>query len=616
VDILANLHDAKVLAIDVEATGLEWYADDRMFGVAIAAWDGKQIHSDYYDIRQRPRVLELLKREAPKIKVPVVNHSIKFDYHMLEKEGVRLPVGKIECTMVRMGLIDEHRFEYGLDACAKDILGEGKIDIWNEMAKLFGGASTRTVQIRNLHRAPSALAAKYATPDPVLALKLWLWQKDEIIKQELDRVWGLEKQLTPVLIDIERSGIRVDVARAKDAEQRVAGMIHERESKMRKLLGSDFNPNSPPQVKALFKPEKRDDGNWYVKDVLLEKTEGGGPSMNKDALMELAVRHKDERAQLIVDLRKYIKAKQFFTNHIIGHLHGDRVYPNYNQTKSDNGKGVGPGRLSMDEPAMQQIPKRDEDIAEETRSCFLPEKGERWCSADWAQFEFRWFAHYVQDQQILAAYKKDPATDYHQIVADITGIPRKPRYAGDANSKQINLGLVFGMGQGKLAAEMGLEYTVEHRRGREFLVPGDKAKEIFSTYHAAIPGVQVLLDKAASIARSRGYVLTAMGRHLRFPQGQFTHKAGGLVFQGTSADCMKQKMITLHAMSKKFGFRYLLSVHDEHNTSVPKGKIGDKLAAQIKRELEIFDGDRCPIRCDIPIRSEIGIGPNWWEACK
>lgn len=616
VDVLSNLHDFKVVAIDTETTGLKWYAGDKAFGIALAGYDGENVHGQYFDVRQKPRVLELLRIKAPKIRGVVCNHGIKFDCHMLEKEGILLPEDKIECTMVRMGLIDEHRYEYGLDACAKDVLDERKVDIYPELAALFGGKPTRSAQILNLQRAPVELAAKYATPDPVLAIKLWLWQEAEIEKQELGKIWSLEKALTPVLVRIEKNGIRVDVERARDAEKRMAVFIEEGERKLYKLIGDKFNPNSPVQVKALFNPTKDEQGNWWVGNVLLEKTDKGAPSMSKDALMEIAKRTNDPRAQLIVDLRKYIKAKQFFTNHILGHLHGDRVYPNYNQTKSDNGKGVGPGRLSMDEPAMQQFPKRDEDIAEETRSCFLPESGQQWLSADWAQKEFRWFAHYVADPAIIKAYHENPDLDYHQIVSDLTGIPRKPRYAGDANAKQINLGLVFGMGQGKLAAEMGLPYTVVVKRNKEVLIPGDEAQEVFKKYHAAIPGVQRLLDKAASIARSRGYVMTAMERHIRFPGGQFVHKAGGLVFQGTSADCMKMKMVELDRWCTKNKVQYKLSVHDEHNLSVPKGKEGKRMMAEVKAICETFDGVHCPIKCSVPIRSEASLGPNWWEACK
>jgi DNA polymerase-1 len=370
-------------------------------------------------------------------------------------------------------------------------------------------------------------------------------------------------------------------------------------------------------MRDLFKPENhgtKEQPQWWVGSVLLEKTDGGQPSMNKDALMELAKRG-DKRAGAIVSVRKYEKSRQFLEGHILGFEYKGRVYPNYNQGKSDTGAGTGTGRFSINDPALQQMPKRDEDIAEIVRSCFLPEKGEDWCCADWEQFEFRVFGHYVKDPKIMEAYNNDPKTDYHQIVSNLTGIPRKPRYAGDANSKQINLGLVFGMGQGKLAQEMGLPYTAHVKNNKEYLVPGPEAVAVFEKYHDAIPGVKVLLDKAASIARNRGYVKTIMGRHIRFPNGQFTHKAGGLVFQGTSADCMKLKMVELHPIAKREGFRLLLSVHDELDASMPR-KYSKRQSLLMKENLEIFDGVRCPIKLDIPILSSVKLGPNWWEACK
>jgi DNA polymerase I-like protein with 3'-5' exonuclease and polymerase domains len=229
--------------------------------------------------------------------------------------------------------------------------------------------------------------------------------------------------------------------------------------------------------------------------------------------------------------------------------------------------------------------------------------------------EFRVFAHYTKDPNILRAYQDDPDTDYHQIVSDITGIPRKPRFAGDANAKQINLGMVFGMGMGKMAYEMGLDYTVRYGDdGREWFNAGPKAQEVFNTYHSSIPGVSKLLSQASSIAKSRGFVQTIMGRHLRFPGGKYTHKAGGLVFQGSSADCMKQKMVELWPICEAEGAPMLLSVHDELDFSVPKGS--SQLVARIKEVLETFDGERCPIKLRVPIKSSVEVADNWFEASK
>jgi DNA polymerase I-like protein with 3'-5' exonuclease and polymerase domains len=377
-----------------------------------------------------------------------------------------------------------------------------------------------------------------------------------------------------------------------------------------RVAGRAVNANSAPQMRALFGAEKCE-GKWYTKSGFeLETTGGGEASIGKRSL-EIMARQGHEVAGAVMLVRKMTKAKQFLKDHILGHEFEGRVYPNYNQTRGDNELGTGTGRLSINDPALQQIPARDVDVAAVVRSLFLPEPGHVWGCADWEQFEFRWFAHYTKDPSILKTYEENPDADFHQTVSEITGIPRNAKYAGAPNSKQINLGLVFGMGEGEMAYQMGMDYTTrKDERGREWKNAGPQAKAIFSKYHSSIPGVRKILDEASSIAASRGYVMTAMGRHIRFPKGAY-YKAGGLVFQGTSADCMKQKMVECHAA----GFNLMLSVHDELGFSMPKGK-AKKLAVEAKAVLEQFDGVKCPIFCRVPIRSSIKMGTTWWQACK
>lgn len=611
---LERLREYPVISVDMESTGLHWYRD-KMFGVALAARDGDHIVSGYWDIREKPRILEVLKAELPKC-ARIVNHAIKTDAHFMREAGMPLPLEKVECTMVRAALIDEHlisgREGYNLDSLCRKYLNKGKVDIYAELAALFGGAPTRAQQMKNLHRAPSALVAKYAAPDPALALELWEWQEKEIERQSLHKVWTLEKRLTPVLVRIEQGGVRVDEELAAERAKKLASMERSAQMALDMINGKPLNANSPPQMRMFFKVAKDSEGKWRVNDgkgLEVETTDGGEASINKDMLKVLEGQG-DPRAKLVLDLRKYDKAQQFLNDHILGHAVKRRVFCNYNQTKGENEKGTGTGRLSIDDPALQQIPARDADICALVRSCFLPEEGHNWASADWEQFEFRWFAHYTEDKKIAAVYSKNPKADFHATVADITGIPRNPRYAGDANAKQINLGLVFGMGQGTMAYEMGLEYTTDQRGYRK---AGPKAMEIFDKYHTAIPGVRKLLDQASSIARSRGYVRDLMDRHIRFPAGKFVHKAAGLVFQATSASAMKLKMIELDEVCQKEGSPYLLSVHDEHNVSIPKSKT-KTMSPRIKAILECFDGVNCEMKCDIPILSSVGVGANWFDA--
>lgn len=110
--------------------------------------------------------------------------------------------------------------------------------------------------------------------------------------------------------------------------------------------------------------------------------------------------------------------------------------------------------------------------------------------------------------------------------------------------------------------------------------------------------------------------MTIMGRHIRFPRGQFTHKAGGLIFQGSAADALKVKLIESHRYLKstQSGARLLLNVHDEFDTSIPKDR--PDIRAEVSRIVTKFDGVDTPIKFRVPVRTDQGTGPNWWIASK
>lgn len=609
--ILSHLSKFQIVAPDTETTGLYWYKD-KMFGIALAGYDGKDIVSEYIDLREKPRALEFLKKELPHCK-KLVNHNMKFDAHFMLNEGIPLPMDRLECTSVRAALINEHEESFSLSALGEKYVGMTKVDIYRDLADLFGGSATREAQMKNLHRAPSALAGKYAVVDPVIALKLWLWQEEEIKRQELGQVWDLERKLMPILIKMERRGVMVDVERAQNSMESIDSLVWTAQKELDKKAGRSVNVNSPKQMREILLPEKGEDERWRVGGVLLSSTGTGAPSLDADALRSLS-EAGHPLAAATLRIRKLVKGKSFLKNHILGHEVNGVVYPNYNQTRGDNEMGTGTGRFSIDDPALQQIPSRDIEVAEIARSCFIPKAGSDWLCLDWAQFEFRWFAHYVKNPKILRMYEDDPNADFHAMAGQLTGLKRSPSYAGEPNAKQINLGLIFGMGKGKMAMTMGMDYEVISKRGREMLIAGPEALTIFEQYHTNIEGVQALLDKAGSIAKSRGFVKTIMGRHIRFPGGQFTHKAGGLVFQGTSADCMKQKMVEMYEPCANEGIDMLLSVHDELDFDVPEEQ--KRLMPQLVEWYTTFDGVKTPIECRVPITCDAQFGPNWFIASK
>lgn len=616
---LPRIHDAPYLALDCETDGLRWWTD-KIFGFALSLPDGPDY---YFDIRRQPRALEWLKKELPRYKGTIVNQHIKFDVHMLRQAGVIVPRNSIDCTMTRAALIDEHRMTYDLDSLGLDYIGEGKdTSIYEKLAAMFGGKPTAHAQGPNFHKAPPEIIAPYGMRDTRTALRLWEWQCGELEKQELGTVAALERELMPVIIDMEHGGVRINLEKVEKAIADIDRQAKTLHYQLNNLAGFEINPNPSGSIHKLFNPQRREDGAWVARDgTILGTTGAGKASIDADGLRAM----KDPAAELILRLRKMLKTRDtFLKGHMLGHHHNGVIHCNINQTKTEADVGTITGRFSINDPALQQIHKRDEDIASVVRGCFeADEAGHDWVCNDWAQMDFRVFAHYVKNPTILKMYRDKPDTDFHQLASDLTGIPRKPRFAGDANAKQINLGLIFGMGEGKLAQEMGLPYTMEDKIDRktgkkigEWIKPGSQANAVFEKYHDAIPGVKDFLKNASSIARSRGYVRTVLGRRVRFPRGLFTHKAGGLIFQGSAADALKVKIIEVdqYLKSTDSGARLMLNVHDEFDSSVPKDRAD--IRAEITRIVTDFHSESARIKFRVPILSDQGYGANWWEACK
>jgi len=596
-----------VISLDTETTGLNWQKD-KIFGISISTPDGKDF---YYDIRLDNGVVPWLRDELPECK-KVVNHNIKFDLHMLWSSNIFLQPAACECTMIRAALLDEHLMQYSLDFLAKKYLKAKKVDdIYEKLASLFGGRPTRNAQMKNISKAPKSIVEPYAKMDSRLALNLWMEQEKMIEKQGIEQVWSFENQLFPHIFKNERHGIRVDVDLAQKTAKQLTIEINKIQKQLNQIAGFEVNPNPSGSIHKLFNPQYKNK-QWVANDgTILPETPAGKASIG--ALQLQSMTHPG--ASLILECRKFMKTRDTFINsHILGYVHNNRVHPNINQTKGDSG-GTGTGRLSYNSPALQQIPARDKKIAGLVRPIFLPDEGQGWSYGDLDQHEFRVFAHYVNSDRLINAYKKNPDLDFHQIIADLAEIPRNPAKEGGPNAKQMNLAMVFNMGGGKLAEMMGLPYTTEsftNRNGEvfEYKKPGEKTEQIIKKYHEAVPGVKELAKNASSVAKTRGYVRTLKGRHIRFPGGNFVHKASGLVYQGTSADLNKDCIIRIseYLESECPDGHLLLNIHDEFSVSIPVEDEKRHLC-----NLKQLVQDRPEIR--IPIRIDFSeTRGNWWDA--
>lgn len=601
-----------VVAIDVEATGLYWWKD-RAFSLSMSWYDntGHDIHSFYADFRDEG-VIRWLRDHIPRLKF-VVNHYIKYDAHMLREAKMPLPEGAIGCTMVREALIDENRHAYDLDSLSWKYLGEGKEDIWPKLAELFGGEPKKEVQAKNLIRAPRSLVETYCNKDSSNALRIWMEQEKIIDEENLQRVDTLEQRLLGAVIEMERGGVKVDLPRAEQSADELDKLVVVEQKKLDRMAGGPINVNSPIQVKKLLGVYKNDDGNWMTKDgTLLEPTESGNSgSLPTAKLYQCQL----PEAGLIADIRSMIKAKDvFLRKYCLSMSHKSYIHANINQTRTEDGDGTYTGRFSITDPALQQIHKRNKKMAAIVRSCFIPDEGDEWGCYDWAQMDFRVMAHYANDPKIVAAYQADPATDFHRIVSELTGLPRdRDQKTGGANAKQMNLGLAFNMGAGRMAKEMNLPYSVDENG---YLKAGPEAWVYFNKYHKAIPGPSRLKDEVAALAKRRGYIMTMMGRRLRFRPSE-TYKASGILYQAMAAEALKIKIIEVTDFIKATpgAGRYLVPVHDEHDISLNPGRPAT-FDEDIRHILQRFDGAITPIKFRIPILADYGKGINWWEASK
>lgn len=613
-----NLDGVEEIGLDYETTGLKyWLPDFRVFGVALATEDQEW----YFDFRDHPRLGDFLRDNLPGKRIHA--HNAQFEYQVTRTLGIDPRSIDWNCTMVSECLIDEHQLEYNLDAVARYHMIESKKRWWLDQIQAAMGLPSHDAVLAQLDRAPRHLAAGYGSGDARLCFDIAVAQSRHLDEQELRNVHALEMELLPVLADMSWYGVRVNLEAAHEAIPKLDVKEAEIAARIKDLAGCkdpSVFVNSPKQMREFFKPEPVSKYQWRLIDgALVGPTKGGkGPSLGQDALRQI----QHPLAKEVLALRKTIKLRDtFIRGHVIGSADGDGyVHTQFNQTRNDADAGTVTGRLSSTDPALQQITKRDKENAAILRAMFLPDPGHEWFCADYSQVDFRCGAHLQNVPEVIKAYWDNPAMDYHQIVSDMTGIPRNPPYAGAPNTKQINLGLSFGAGAGKLSFMMGMEYQLTEYRGRMAYLPGPEAKRIFELYHAKLPGVKAFMKRAEDVAKARGFVKTLTGRRLRFAGTGGQHKAAGLLYQAYAADLHKVGLIAVDTLlrnspgaSSSDAPRLMVSVHDEIGVSMPKD-LG--LGERIVREYTNFNAPDSRIQMRVPITASGEFGVNWWEASK
>ena len=596
-----NLSDAKFIAIDLETRdpdlkakgsgAIQGHGEIVGIAVAVEGWSG------YYPIAHegggnmdRRIVLEWFKKVCATDAVKIF-HNAMYDVCWIKSYGIPIN-GHLIDTMVMASLIDENRLWYSLNSISFDYLGEVK----NEKALKEAAESWGIDPKKELYKLPAMYVGSYAEKDAELTLELFKVLSREITKQNLTNVFDLETQLFPCLIDMKFKGVSVDIERAHKLKQQLCKQEEELLLKVKKETGVDVQIWAARSIAKVF-------DKLSLKYDRTEKT--NSPSFTKNFLSE----HKHPLVKKIAKAREINKAHTTFIDTIIRYEHKGRIHADINQIRSDQG-GTVTGRFSYSNPNLQQIPARNKDLGPLIRSLFIPESGCEWGCFDYSQQEPRLVVHYAsldQDTSVFGvkdAYEENVKSDFHQTVADMAQIPR-------TQAKTINLGLFYGMGKGKLQAELG--------------VSKEKAEELFTIYHSRVPFVKRLMNSVSHRAQKSGQIRTLLGRLCRFhlwepnlfgmhkalPFEQaiqehgpgirraYTYKALNKLIQGSAADMTKKAMLNLY----KEGIVPHIQIHDELDISVESD-------SQAKKIIEIMEN---AVKLEIPNKVDYESGKNWGD---
>lgn len=575
------------LFADTETTGLTY--DDKPTGLSYCTIDGIRAYAAWGHQKggnnvDRDAVVEWWNREVIGNDLIVVFHNAVFDLRMLVSIGCKIP-RRVEDTCVIAALLDEFEPSYKLEELSVKHLGPQHVKATDDLDRyceqVFGCKPSRSKKkkshVEHYWKCPGDMVAPYAEQDANLTRLLWIAMRKKIDTDELTRVHDLECRLIPILVRMYRAGVRVDLDKALALKQQLSQEHHLAHSKLTELNGGiELNTESTPQVARFLERF----------GIAVEKTEAGNPSVTRDFLKTI-----DHPSAALITTAKRTRhySNVFIDSYILDNVTPTNfIYPSFHQTKSAFG-GTVTGRFSSAGGLnAQNIPKRDSEWAPRIRGLFIPAyDGGQWLRLDYSQIEYRFFAHYAGGA-VMQRYNEDPTVDFHQMVADLCGIPRGP-------AKNINFGFLFGMGEKKLARQLNL--------------PMDEAREIFEKYHSVIPEAKLLSQRAMNRASSRGYIITWGGRKCRFMKfGRKyagTHAALNYVCQGSAADLIKTAMVAVDQAINWEDEILHLTVHDELDLTVPPGDEGMASAKRIKEAMEGAGQLR------VPVRSEAELGADW-----
>ena len=584
---LAKIEAAELTALDTETTSLDSFAA-RIVGVSLSVTPGEACYIPL--AHTAPGVADQLPREAVLAKLKPwlesaehkkVLQNAKYDQHVFANHGIAL-AGIAHDTMLQSYVIESDKGHDLGQLCTRH-LGLATIAYEDLCGK---GAKQISFDQVDIERA-----ATYSAEDSDVTLRIHRVLHPQFAGEPgLSRIYHeIEMPVRQVIWQIERNGILVDAAVLARQSHEMGQKIMALEAQAYELAGQPFNLASPKQLADILFEKQ----GLPVK----KKTPSGGPSTDEEVLSELALDYP--LPKLLLEHRSLSKLKGTYTDKLPRMVNPatGRVHTSFAQA------AVVTGRLASSDPNLQNIPVRSEE-GRKIRTAFIAPEGSSIVSADYSQIELRIMAHLSGDERLLDAFAH--GEDVHRATAgEIFGVtplevgPDQRRVA-----KSINFGLIYGMSAFGLARQLGLERSA--------------AQTYIDRYFARYPGVARYMEEAREAARQHGYVETAFGRRLWFPdirssngnRRQGAERAAiNAPMQGTAADLIKLAMIAVQDWLEKSGLKskLVLQVHDELLLEVPD----DELVA-VRTHLPRLMSQVAELK--VPLVVEVGVGPNWEAA--
>jgi DNA polymerase-1 len=536
-----------------------------------------------------------------------------------------LPVPeKIDDTSAMAYMIDEQMMSYGLDALCRWRGMSGKDERTLREAAAAYGVEPKG----RLHKLPARYVGDYAEQDARATLLLYESMLPDLEEQGLRTAYDLEMDLVPVVHEMQRRGVRVDVDAAEQLYERFKRESQQALADLSDHLSHTTGIDDLRQTKWLERA-------FDSQKIVYPQTPTGAGSFRAQWMRE--VDHWLPRLVLRAKSREDA-AEKFIRGYILGYMTPEkRLHASVHQYRAEvpggdddsRGGGTRTYRFAYSDPPLQQMPHRDEELSE-IRRCFVPEKGEKWLSADVSQQEYRIFVHYAELAKLPRAkeagdkYRSDPKTDFHQWVADMTGLARKP-------AKDSNFAKIYGAGVKKFALMIKK--------------PEAEAERIMRQYDENMPFASMLARQCSDAAERRGYIKLLDGARIRFdwwfagyrkndrstnwgnqdfssdcrgeearrrvadpthpwygerPRRSRVHKALNSLVQGGAARHTKMMM----RACARVGHVPLLQIHDELCFSIKSVKV----AATIKSVMQDA------VQLTVPVLVDAGVGDSWGGA--